>query len=35
MNRIVGGEQELGRIAKYEPTDSLYIKLEQSVIPPG
>ncbi|MCJ1349795.1 hypothetical protein MMC31_008036, partial [Peltigera leucophlebia] len=25
----------LGRISKYEPTDSLYIKLEQSVIPPG
>ena len=32
-NRV--GEQGLGCISKYEPTDSLYIKLEQSVIPPG
>ena len=30
-----GGEQGLGCISKYEPTDSLYIKLEESIIPPG
>lgn len=35
MNKIVGGEQELECISKYEPADSLYIKLEQSLNPPG
>ena len=35
MNELCAGVQGLGRISKYEPPDSLYIKLEQPAIPPG